>query len=153
MDNVSFFHTTGTNNFLPIETVENFIFINPFLSLKNKILEFCALKNNWDGYGAIPLLTDIKEKSINFLLLLNSTCLDYVSDIFPNPNGTITFEWENKFEDKISLEIGEKNYSYFIKYHDKQPKLIDGEDIISDIDVFVEAVSELFGEEAFTLFF
>lgn len=136
-----------------IRTVNGNYFIDPFMFFKSKILEFTSLPNDWDGYGAVPLLKEIGVTATTFVTMLSSSYIDYISDIFPNPNGTLTIDWENQHGEKLSLEIGLKNYSFFVKYLNKQPNFVNGEDIIMDRESVTEALSELFSENIFTGFF
>lgn len=86
----------------------------------------CAnLTGNWDGYGGIASLPKIVSTAKKIITLLH----EYpIYDLYPMPNGTITIEWVNSKEDKISLEIGEENYSYFVTGPIK--KFVDGDDIM-----------------------
>jgi len=116
------------------------LFGSPIDLLKSKIDLFVGLENNWDGYGGVPLLKSIANKAKSFIPLLSGDLIDKISDIFPNNHGTITIEWENKKE-KLSLEIGETNYSYFVKYNDgKAPKFVRGNDIVSDLQNFAQTL-------------
>jgi hypothetical protein len=117
---------------------------------KCKVAEFKLLKSNWDGYGGIPLIEEIGNHADNLITTMSDVYIDHISDVFPNPNGTITIEWENKKDEKLSLEIGLHNYSIFIKYKDKDPKFINGESIITDKEIFTKALSELLSESIFT---
>ncbi|MGE8361880.1 hypothetical protein [Pseudomonas sp.] len=83
--------------------------------MKEVISSFGALGENWDGYGAIPVNPQTVENSKSAANLLFAELP--VADIFPNPNGTITFEWDT---DKgiANLEIGESRYSFYIETKD-----------------------------------
>lgn len=118
-----------------------------FQFLKNEINSFVVIGENWDGYGALCVLDTIAHKTETLVGLLSSSLIDHVSDIFPNPHGTITIEWENRSGEKLSLEIGNSNYSYFIKFNESNPKLINGEDIFVDFKDFTKDLGELFGGE------
>ena len=144
---------TTVSNFIPIMTIgNNNSLIDPFMYFKSKINEFINLPNNWDGYSAIPLFKEIGEKANQFIMLLSGIYIDKISDIFPNPNGTLTIDWENSKEEKASLEIGLNTYSYFVKYNSNPPKFINGENIIVDKEAFTQAISELFSEEFYPKF-
>lgn len=142
--------TTMDNNELPITTfsINEPICLDCYNYFKDQIAEFVELPNNWDGYHGIPLIKNIADIASKFVAMLDGSYLDLVTDIFPNPNGTITFEWEKADEEKLSLELGETNYSYFVKYSNKEPKLVNGEDILHDIKTLTKSISELFGEPA-----
>ena len=123
--------------------------IKIFDVLKEKINEFTFLKENWDGYGALPLYKDIAEISIDFISKLDKY-VNKISDIYPNPNGTLTIRWKTVDDDILSLEIGMKNYSFFIRYsdNDKSPVFVNGYNICLDVEVIVKKFEELFAEFA-----
>lgn len=153
MNQFNFFRSTSIiNNDSRVAFKSSSDYLNNYNINKNKIFELSSLKDNWDGYGGISLIQSISEKALQLITILSSDYIDLISDIFPNPNGTITIEWENVKEEKISLEIGANNYSYFVKYIEKEPKFINGEDIITDIKGFTENLSELFNKEFFLYF-
>jgi hypothetical protein len=118
--------------------------INPFSALKDQIFELSTLEKNWDGYDGEPLLEEIKEISLMLITMFDGDDLEKISDLFLNPNGTITFEWVNIKGYKLSLEIGENNYSYFIDYNNNTPKLINGHDILVDIKKIKSEIEQLF---------
>jgi hypothetical protein len=151
MEEINFFETTTCNNYQLIEVDSNdtTVYIYPLDNIKRKIHSLTLLEDNWDGYGGLPLLVSISEKTILFVPLLNSIYIDSISDIFPNPNGTLTIDWENIKNEKLSLEIGENTYSFFVKYADKEPEFINGEDITQDIKILAEKLGELFSESFF----
>ena len=123
---------------------QEFNFVNnPLMSAISKVNEYISLNENWDGYNSIPVTSQSGQNAINFIICLNDSILEKVSDIFPNPHGTITFEWVNKLEEKISLEIGNNSYSYFVTHLNKNPKLIDGKDIFSNIGEITREISSL----------
>lgn len=137
-----------STEFVEINTDLNYHeIIDPYNWLKQEVASYVLLNNNWDGYGAIPVFEEIANKAIEFITSLNDTYIDKISDIFPNPTGTITIEFENLQEEKLSLEIGRNNYSYFINYNDKAPKLVDGEDITADLKNITIDIAEVFSNE------
>ncbi len=126
---------------------------NKYENLRDQIDHFQGLKNNWDGYGGIPLLDEVGclgKKLIS--VFLSSVFVDKISDIFPNPHGTLTFEWENTEGEKVSLEMGTDNYSYFAKFNNENPKFKNGEDIFSDYKDFSKELGKLFSDELPKLF-
>jgi hypothetical protein len=89
---------------------------------KEALLRFIAekivvLKEDWDGYGGLP----IEENVItNFKFLLNKLPNTLVNSIdtdciLPNSNGTLSIDW-SKDSDGFFLEIG----NYFSRYYIKQ---------------------------------
>jgi hypothetical protein len=125
----------------------NVIFINnPYETTLSKLEEFISLNKNWDGYGAMAVTIKAGDNAKKFLTCLNDIQIENIFDVFPNPHGTITFEWENKLGEKLSLDIGENNYSYFITYLNKNPKLFDGKDIFSSIREITSEINNMVRE-------
>ncbi|SRR5260221_7551033 len=124
---------------------EPLVIVDKYAWARNEIDKILALKQNWDGQGAVPVLSEVGETSVKLFNL--PAFIDGVSDIFPNPHGTITIEWTNARKEKLSLEIGVNNYSYFVKYSDKKPKLVDGKNILIDSKAITQDLGELFSEE------
>ena len=71
-----------------------------------------SLPDNWDGYGASHIEKLTAENAHE--ALHNLTQILPAPDITPNPNGTISFEWETQ-SGLAYLEIGMTRYSLFIK--------------------------------------
>lgn len=86
------------------------------------ILSFKSLENSWDGYGALPLSVKCATNAIRLLDSFDRYVLEKVSDIHPNSNGTITFEWENKESEIVSLEIGKDTFTYFVDFNSLDTK-------------------------------
>ncbi len=91
------------------------ISLSSYLLINKRLDDIRNLENNWDGYGAYhpsPLIISKTEKFIS--LLSHHNYLAYLDPdlIYPNPNGTITIEFETDTI-LISLEIGEKTANYF----------------------------------------
>ncbi|MCC5917956.1 MAG: hypothetical protein JJU02_11590 [Cryomorphaceae bacterium] len=80
------------------------------------ILSYKALNNNWDGFSAVPL--EVASAANCFLLMdkIDEQIFCSVSNYYPNPNGTITFEWENEEQELVSVEVGNNNFSYFVAF-------------------------------------
>jgi hypothetical protein len=143
----------GTNNIgyfvneYDKSTPEEFNFVNnPLMSTLSKVNEYISLNENWDGYNSAPVTPQSGQNAVNFVICLNDVILEKVSDIFPNPHGTITFEWVNNLQEKISLEIGSNSYSYFVTHLNNPPKLIDGKDIFSNIGEITNEINSLVRE-------
>lgn len=79
---------------------------------------------NWDGFGALPI---DQETRANALLALNHLeALAAAPDVTPNPNGTLSFEWETDQGFGV-LEIGRTRYSYYFKGPVGQPLMGQGD--------------------------
>jgi hypothetical protein len=88
-------------------------------SLLKNILSFKSLTESWDGFGAIPLEIESATNSIQLLDLIGEDIFCTLNNFYPNPNGTISFEWENLENEIISLEVGNKTFSYFVEMSSK----------------------------------
>ena len=126
---------------------QRFININPFETRLTELREIKELPENWDGYGAIPILNEVFETSQTLLTLLSGDLIERIFDIYPNPHGTISIEWINRKSEKLSLEIGKTSYSFFIKFLDSNPQFNNGQDILTDIAVLTNSLDNLFRED------
>jgi hypothetical protein len=94
---------------------------------------------NWDGYGALPVSTEIKSNALEVLSHLeNLTC---APEITPNPNGTLSFEWESNQGFGV-IEIGRTRYSYYVHAHCGSPFLGAGnaEEVNPAVGLLVDAL-------------
>nr|WP_319401013.1 hypothetical protein [uncultured Carboxylicivirga sp.] len=80
-----------------------------------KVFSFRTLENNWDGYGAYPLEADSAANALLLYDAIGETKFGKVEEIYPNTNGTITFTWENQYDETINVEVGNKTMSYFVE--------------------------------------
>ena len=78
---------------------------------------------NWDGYGAVGISKETKDNALAALQTLEATVS--APAIIPNPNGTLSFEWET--EQGIGhLEIGRTRYSFYVRPNLGNTILLDG---------------------------
>ncbi len=86
-------------------------------SIIESILSFKSLNNNWDGFNSIPLEVKSASNAIHLLDLVGADLFCSVKDFYPNPNGTITFEWYNEEDEIVFLEIGNSTFSYYVTFN------------------------------------
>lgn len=79
-----------------------------------EILSFKALNNNWDGYSSYPLEIESATNAIMLIDLIGETLFSSISEFYPNPHGTISFDWSNKSGETLSLEVGNETMSYYL---------------------------------------
>jgi len=94
---------------------------------------------NWDGYGALPIREETKDNALAVLSQIAvSTCAPEVS---PNPNGTLSFEWETD-RGFGQLEIGRTRYSFCLKPYRGSPTVDSGDATEMDpsVGVLVDAL-------------
>jgi len=78
------------------------------------ILSFKSLHESWDGFEAIPVEVKSATNAIKLMDYIGEDVFCNVTNYYPNPNGTITFEWENKDNEVVSVEVGNETFTYFI---------------------------------------
>lgn len=79
---------------------------------------------DWDGYGALPVRDETKGNALAVLNQLEvSTC---APEITPNPNGTLSFEWETS-QGFGQLEIGRTRFSFCLQPRHGSPILDTGD--------------------------
>jgi hypothetical protein len=89
--------------------------------LLHEVMSFKSLNNNWDGYGAIPTEAKSASNVINLANRISERQLSRLTDVFPNPNGTVTMEWENHSGERLVLEMGNETFSYYVKLNSLEP--------------------------------
>lgn len=94
--------------------------------ITEQILSFKSLSNNWDGYGAIP--TEVSSASNAIILVQNliPSIVNKITSVHPTTNGTVSFVWENKDNERVSFEIGDNNYSFYTKLNNLKPLFFKG---------------------------
>ena len=110
---------------------------------KKIIREISLLNDDWDGYGASSVGSEAVDTALNFSEISFPTTS--LPEIFANPNGTITFEWESSLG-LANLEIGKTRYSFYI---DKKGLFIPASGPIKSLPslVLIELINnELFNE-------
>lgn len=109
-----------------------------------QIVSFRALNENWDGYGALPLEVKSAANALNVVNNFNDFLISKISEIYPNPHGTITFEFENDFDEKLLLEIGNDRFTYFLKLNSMDVKFFDNLEFIDEnINVLRENIQSI----------
>lgn len=114
--------------------------LEPILS---NIKEFSALQENWDNYGATPVKDKTYLNSKEIITGIPQKLINKMYDVYPNPHGTISMDWENDNGELVSIEIGIKNMTYFAKFNGTN---LIGEDRvrINDNEVMSKIVSLLY---------
>ncbi len=126
----------------------NFCFVsNPILSTISRVDNILSLNHNWDGYNAIPVFTKSGINTKDFISKLDPLLVEKLTDIFPTTYGTITLEWENDEDKKMTIEIGSNSYSYFVLNSNKTPILVDGKDIFANVADIAYQISNVFMQE------
>lgn len=81
-------------------------------SLTAQLHSLFDLRENWDGYGAKPLHDDTRRNAELALAVLKYATLQ--PDIIPNPNGTVSFEWETE-KGEAYLEVGRSRFVALVR--------------------------------------
>ena len=80
---------------------------------------FPQIDHNWDGHNAYPPEIDCASNALLLVDLLGDSIRN-VKEIYPNPNGTITFEWNNDLDEVLNVEIGIETMSYYVEIAGKK---------------------------------
>lgn len=84
-------------------------------NLKIETMRLAKLVDNWDEEGAMRVSTTAIKNVLN-LLDHASIRIDLLQDIYANPNGTISVEWENDNNEYAGMQIGRKQMSYYVTH-------------------------------------
>ena len=108
------------------------------------ILSFKSLNDNWDGFKAIPLEVKCATNAILLLDLVGDDAFCTVKDFYPNPNGTITFEWYNQEDESVFLEVGNNTFSYYVSFNSIETKYFNKQVINEEnselLSTFIKAI-------------
>lgn len=83
--------------------------------IRATILSYNALTNNWDGYGAIPVGINNANLALYLLDILTPAAIKQIDDCYPESNGTISMQWKNELQEKVSVNIGASSMSFYVK--------------------------------------
>ncbi len=89
---------------------------------------------------------EIKSASnaIKLLDLIGDDSSSSVKDFYPNPNGTITFEWYNDQNETVFLEVGNSTFSYYVEYNSIETKYFNNQVINEEnsklLSKFIKAI-------------
>lgn len=83
-------------------------------NINKSIDNFIALKNNWDGYDAIPLNVIAAQQAREFINEIPDNLFSFFYDGYPNTHGTISFEWKRDDNNEFFIEIGSQMLSYYL---------------------------------------
>ncbi len=91
----------------------------------DSILSFKSLINRWDGYDSLPLEVKSASNAISLINSFSNELIGRMEDFYPNPHGTISFEWGNSYKEKVYVEVGNNSFSYFVKFNSLKPLFFD----------------------------
>lgn len=100
--------------------------------LITQVFSFQTLKNNWNGYDAIPVSAIASSFATMIIRHLSEASLGHLFDIFPNANGTVSFKWSNSIGERISLNVGANGMSYYVAKLQHEISFLDNIDVSSD---------------------
>ncbi len=89
----------------------NFKTVYTLQQLLLELEKFKNLENNWDGYDAVPISEQCFNNCISILTGFESKLIGKITDIYPNPNATISIE----FQTRSSMEIGDTEFNFFVR--------------------------------------
>jgi hypothetical protein len=84
-------------------------------TLTEQIGELGQLINNWDGHGSVGVSREVRDNALSLALRLSSQYPALPEpDVYPNFNGTVSFEWESN-SGEAYLEVGRTQFSGHIR--------------------------------------
>lgn len=108
------------------------------------IEEIRILEYNWDGYNAIPVHVKIIEQVCDFISSLKDTHIEIITDIFPNPTGTMDLEFQSSDNQKqVSIEFGLSTVTSFQRIGDVYNSLVDREVLSENLDIILNALNDI----------
>jgi hypothetical protein len=98
------------------------------IELLNKISKFHCLKDNWDGYGAVPPSEAAIQNVVRMVEILPEMFATKLNkdDITPTPYGTILVEWVDE-QNSLTLEIGDEKIGLVSDFGNSPQIVTDGE--------------------------
>lgn len=113
--------------------------------LQRELDELANLPDNWNGEGAVRISPRVVARTRS---LLASIIVDHPSpELTPNPNGTISLEWDcaNRF---LHLEIGERDFSILLGQEGHPPQGAQGFGLPGKglLEPLIAAVTSLVGK-------
>lgn len=118
-----------------INNIESDFVNKKSLSKSDRILEIVSFKSlleGWDGYGGSPSTAKSVANAIELLNNLPNRQIQEIDDLYPNPNGTVSIIWKNRLNEMLSVEIGNKTMSYFVKYCGQEPRFMNKVEVKND---------------------
>ena len=118
--------------------------LSALASTETHVEQLCGLQADWDGYGGLPMSTATKYNSLASLrgILLHAPS----PDITPNPNGTLSFEWETN-RGSAHLEIGQSRLSFYLSPAVGEPVFIEAsaaDTLLTSINIGILVSANLF---------
>lgn len=106
---------------------------------KEEIRDLARLKENWDGYGALPILQQTETNALTAAEVVFKFAP--IPEIYSNPNGTISMEWETEHGSGY-LEIGRTRYSFYIDRAGSAPIFAAGQsdEVTSFLGILIASV-------------
>jgi hypothetical protein len=108
------------------------------LAAETELSKFEALPTNWDGYGADRIDPETVKNARSALKGLRQAP---APELTPNPNGTISLEWESP-SGLAHLEVGKTRYSFYVKPIGGDASVFDGDarNVPNDLGAVITAV-------------
>lgn len=84
-----------------------------------KLEGYRNLENDWDGYGALRPFEEVVNNAID---VVRKVPCEHIDDTYPNPNGTVSIDWELG-KHRISAEFGIEDFAFYsilngkVSYH------------------------------------
>jgi len=84
-----------------------------FAAAREAIEQASINESNWDGDGALAISPEVKANALAVLQMIEMTAVP-APEITPNPNGTLSLEWETD-AGAAQLEIGKSLFGFYAR--------------------------------------
>jgi hypothetical protein len=122
--------------------------INACEAAKVVVSTFQSLGPDWDGYGAVPISETARSNATRVLDIIEAMPVSLPTpEISPNPNGTISMEWDTE-DAEAYIEIGNTRFSGYIRSSDASPVYLQGDAARLDQSVLVLIQESLFASSS-----
>jgi hypothetical protein len=115
-----------------------------------------VLPDNWDGYGALRVVSAVVDNTVQALETMSaSNPLIPIPEVTPTPSGTISLTWESAEVDAV-LEFGMTRYSGYVQMRHQPVVYLQGDAtkfLYEDCAVLASAINNALVPTAIRLYF
>jgi hypothetical protein len=114
-------------------------------TLQARVNSYSTLLKGWDGHKANPVSDGCIQNATKILNAISLSMINEINinDIFPTPNGTITFEVTRGEETYFVLDIGKTSLLYYYRNNDSLAGIDESVEITDEV---IASVCKLFKE-------
>lgn len=108
--------------------------------IHQEINSYKNLKDGWDGEDSFPPPNETINNAINFVDSLGESLKLIDEDyIYPTGDGTIVIDFQNDYDDLVSVEIGSISVGYFFQT-DSHVSIVDAYNVTEGISPKLKSI-------------